>query len=1521
MGVKRRLNGYSGMRVDWPHIRSIESAISFDFDSVLRGMVTGLDKPYLVRGFDIRIPDAAIAANNLQVDVADTVILHTTAGESGTIFTIPNGTAADTLNNSNSRVIGEFQNGVNNYVSIELVRTTDPLSVDQTAGWSESQKTEAQRTSPIGTALDYRYIITTSGFSTNLPLFLVGVSPTGAVTFIQNSRPNLFRLGSGGTVPNPNYSFNFGNITNSQNPLSPRREWINESPTVNSNPVTVVPGDDALAFNYGDFSIKSLKDWMDAMMTRIKEVTGSAYWYTDSTLLGGNINTFDLWWDSVGSVMTGAGSVSYNLILEIPGITNGALQVSSLDNTIRPGDSYVVGGTSLNKANLQAYNTTQLVINSPTREDFVFDEVLRNRRVWRPNISIFSLKDEIEVSTGKTLAHLTRPNQTVLPTLIPVSTWTYSGNLITINTTGAHGRSVGDHIALTGFETSTLKGLPNGSRLVKSVPSSTQLIVSSPVVPDGTPLATAGDSISLDTAVSHPYMPKYPVTSYNQSGGFVYLTIPNHGFVTGDDIVVSGLLGTNAPNGRYLSITVEPNRTIKFAYAPVIASPSVDASSVIRYDKYQFYLTVEGSITEDYNKTDVLATAYDDVSLSYIMGPDTLPDMATAAGAISFDGVVAVSSVANPAQITSIDNDGTGILTITTTSAHGFTNAPSTSFTIFGDPTLSPYVRTYSNMDLVSISPTSFSLTPIGVNATYVIAPDFTFNILSPINMYARSPSNPYAGPIQWDKDIVVKAVIGDKYYRIPATATATGTNTANRFNNNGLTGTAFLQNGEVAYIELLRNRIASGGATYSCTTPSTITGSTPPTDDIGAPLKAGDFVKFESDSEDKWVRIAGTIGTNIVTNSFQLESDNGQTPSSAQRPVSTGRLMYSRATYDTVTVKPYHLVTPSPDIYWIAVRRDNGSAKSKVYFRGLELEQGEVRQINDNEMSNLLLYTGANTESAVSPNYTVADSGVYGPTETLTVISGSGAIDTKTRMVTFISGPELGFSTGDKITFDVMSVPITLVVDQILSSKTVIFKDDVSDLVAGQSVTYVRVNYKILDTDNLTLSARKMNREASRINTALERPIYDESVYPSQINISGAGTIKSGSYIYQGTESSPTALAWVLHGNAAVTETIEGISVSMPGGHPSLGSSAILVNIISGTWSHASAIFQNGANTGRTVNNSGDPEFTSPALAGGANGIELVLPPNRRTAIQGVSIVVWPTHSNYKASLDPSLSGEELMVIANDTIREATIDYTETFGGPKAKIKIFRDMPPKTRLRFRIMPAFGSALAKLSGSIYLQDAYAGGLGRNITTIAGLPVVIQAGDAIVGGTAQQISGSLEINGQGSSPTDIVGGIFGPRSPSNADQAFLVGKESNKPKEVWAGSDFVKSHSGYTGSAWTRKTASGVSSGAGVTSISSSFVTVPVNTSARIAMNVTARKTSGFGVASFRIEGTFYNVGAGAVAAGSPTTIHYGGSGDGDLYAINFAVSGNDVVLVVYGTSGSTVQWVTGIDYQILADSI
>jgi hypothetical protein len=1650
MAVKRRFNPYSGIRVDIPHVRSLESAVSHDFDDMLRGMVTGLNRPLLIRGFDIQVPNAAINASSLKVTVADSAVLHASATESGTIMVVPPGTAEETLDPGNPRVQGAFQNGVANFVSLDYRRSTDLSTVDNSAGWSAAQKLEFQRTAPLGRVLDYRFVISSNGFGQGLPLYIVGVSSTGAFQYATKAVPGMFRLGSGGANPDPHFSFNWKNLTNPQPGAEPRREWINDQPSLTTNPVTVVPGADVNAFQFGDWSIKSLKEWMDAVMTRFKELTGSSYWYLDSILSGGAPSTADVWFDAVGSVLTGAGSISYNYILEAVQPTYGAFQSLNTDQSAGPTDDYVQGILSGTRAALSFFNAAQLVINSitnPSTSPFLYDEPLAARRIYRMDHGKSSMEDRTESSLRWSEFERTPITSA---SYVAISSWSYDDRVVTLNTGAPHGLSVGDLIDVKGLGLSSADEPPNGVYLAKSVPSSTSVVFTALFRFTGTTSVSVASEVRQERPFDattkdffrHPFATRLSISEWSYVSTAVTLVVPNHNFrapqtmagsvssgdpeitglsttanirkgqeVTGpglttgayyveeivdsttvrlnkdadsttsgsyvfyDVLVASGLTAsTNAPNGRHRVQGLGSGQfevEITAGLAPTgTAGVALDQSSTFqvgyaRYDRFDFTVTVTGAVPDEYNTVDAQAEAMDDARFRFVLGPDSTPPLGPASGAITFDGVVAISSVQNPIQVQSIS--GTSTITVRTYAPHGLiTTAGPLTFTIFGDSSVSPYFRTYTNLtQLIVVDPQTFQLVGTGIvsaspytntdttvppvwsnvtaysegdvveypgaSQTYYQAlqtttgdqPDTSpaFWELTYIEgedqVFVKFSNNPYPGPIQWDQDLVVKGIIGDKRFVIPATATADGTPLANQFNVNGVTGTAYLQDGEVAYVVLERDESVSSGALYTTSSGNQVTGAGAPLDKDGQNLVAGDFVKFEDESEVFWFRIQGTPGTPIVSSTFFLEGDRGQPTTTEQRPSRTGKLVYTKASYDVVHVQPHWKVDPTADVYWIACRRDNGGLASKVYLRGLELEVGEVRQVNDNTTTNLLTYTGAGNESAINPNYSVIDqTGQYQFKQAVEV----DAVEPLTRMVTFMVGPDLGFQQGDLITKLVGLTQHTWSIKEVLTSRTVIVDEDTTLLGPGDQVDYLRQNYVLQDTDNLTLGLRKEDRELARVNTALKRPIYDESFLVQQVDLGGSGTIASGNYVYVGPQDNPTFLAWVLHGTDPTVETIEDVGISMPGGHPSVGANAILVAIVSGSVTDGTTLFQAGISTGRTVNNPGDPPFDAPTIAGGLSndGVEIAMPPNRRTQVVGSSYVQWPTFLTYKASTNGYLAGEELMVVINDTIREAEVDYHETFGGPKGKIRMRRDMPANTRIRARLMPAYGSALAARATGVTLQTAYDASFLNNYTVqeLSAKPIILITGDQPTGGPALRIFGGIEMDS--SFAGNVVGGIMG-----TADQKFDVGREANKPRQTWTAYDFVKTHSSHPDSAAKTITAAHTTTTASPTVIPGSEINLPVQASGksiRVKAKATAWRSDGtYGTAAFEIHGLFYR-GAGAIVpVGSPSTVLVGADGDGLLYALAFGISGDDIVVVAIGTL-STIQWTCTVESQAVSTS-
>jgi len=261
MAIKRQQQFLGQMRLDVPHLRSLESSIANDFDA-LAGSVMGGGQALVITGFDIVNPAAAIAslATSLQLNVANGIIFHPQASEAGTVFSVVAGTAVEVLSDNNAKVVGSFSSSSVNYIGLDLVRTADASTSDLVEFLDANTLLETPRTVPLGRILDYRIVISTVDFSTTptvLPIAKVTTDASDMVTAIVDCRQMMYRLGSGGSVPDKAYSYSW--------PQS-RSETVNDA---------------ALAvFQGGDKAIGNQKDFFDAMMTRLWELGGGEYWYS-----------------------------------------------------------------------------------------------------------------------------------------------------------------------------------------------------------------------------------------------------------------------------------------------------------------------------------------------------------------------------------------------------------------------------------------------------------------------------------------------------------------------------------------------------------------------------------------------------------------------------------------------------------------------------------------------------------------------------------------------------------------------------------------------------------------------------------------------------------------------------------------------------------------------------------------------------------------------------------------------------------------------------------------------------------------------------------------------------------------------------------------------------------------------------------------------------------------------------------------------------------------------------------------
>lgn len=262
MAIHRTQNFLSQQRLEASNLKSMESAVSFDFDALV-GLGLSRGTPAVLKGLVLNSTGAINQlATNLTIAMAGSVVWNYSASESGSVFTISASEADQILSPTNPNVTGSFLNGTN-FVGVDFYKTPDPATSDTVKFIDSDSRREFDQVVPLARTLKYKILISTQPFSATLnvvPIAKVIVS-NGIVNSITDARPMLFRLGSGGDAPSATSSYLWGSRT--------------------ENPVTISSNTGASPFNGEDKSINNLKDWADTIMTSLWELRGGTSWYSN----------------------------------------------------------------------------------------------------------------------------------------------------------------------------------------------------------------------------------------------------------------------------------------------------------------------------------------------------------------------------------------------------------------------------------------------------------------------------------------------------------------------------------------------------------------------------------------------------------------------------------------------------------------------------------------------------------------------------------------------------------------------------------------------------------------------------------------------------------------------------------------------------------------------------------------------------------------------------------------------------------------------------------------------------------------------------------------------------------------------------------------------------------------------------------------------------------------------------------------------------------------------------------------
>lgn len=289
MAVLGRLLVSSAERLDLPDLLSLDSYAAGDWKYFLKGFV-GDSRPYILKGFDIIDPQNAIGTQGCSIRVADSVVFYPGSSSGAFFHGLQEGHVQA------SPLVPELRKNAVNYVYLTL--STFNTSVDTRAFWDPDKDGGAggEFTQDINTesVLKVDVNVSTGSFPANtIPVAKITVGPV-TITAIEDARDLMFRLGSGGISPNPFNQFTWRSLPS--------------NPYQRAEPPTQMTAGGVNPFQGADKNINTLKEWMDAVMSKLRELGGTTYWYEDTSTFG----IVSGYFDAVGTAFKSKGQWSHD---------------------------------------------------------------------------------------------------------------------------------------------------------------------------------------------------------------------------------------------------------------------------------------------------------------------------------------------------------------------------------------------------------------------------------------------------------------------------------------------------------------------------------------------------------------------------------------------------------------------------------------------------------------------------------------------------------------------------------------------------------------------------------------------------------------------------------------------------------------------------------------------------------------------------------------------------------------------------------------------------------------------------------------------------------------------------------------------------------------------------------------------------------------------------------------------------------------------------------------------------------
>lgn len=286
MAVLGRLLVSSAERLDLPDFLSIDSYTQGDFKYLMKSFV-GDETPYVLKGFDVINPQNAIGTQNVSIRVANSVMYYPGSSAGPFFYGLEEG------NLQAAPLVPELRKNATNYVY--LILSTADAAKDTRAFWDPDKNGgeggEFTQDVNTQTLLSVQVNVSVSSFPANTVPVCKVVVGANFIESIEDARDMMFRLGSGGLVPNPLNRFAFRK--------DPTSLYARKEPNTKMNSAL-----DPNPFFGGDKNIQNLKEWMDVVMTKFAELGGTTYWYEDV----GAFNIVNTFKDALATSLKSKGS-------------------------------------------------------------------------------------------------------------------------------------------------------------------------------------------------------------------------------------------------------------------------------------------------------------------------------------------------------------------------------------------------------------------------------------------------------------------------------------------------------------------------------------------------------------------------------------------------------------------------------------------------------------------------------------------------------------------------------------------------------------------------------------------------------------------------------------------------------------------------------------------------------------------------------------------------------------------------------------------------------------------------------------------------------------------------------------------------------------------------------------------------------------------------------------------------------------------------------------------------------------